>query len=174
LGVFARDRAPDDDEHVLGTVLFQAVEDARHERHVRARQDGDADRIGVFLDRGLHDLVGRLVEAGVNHFHAGVTQRARDDLRAAVVPVEPGLRDHDSDLPRHAESLEPARSRRFRLRQVRAVELVAARAVRRHEQEDDARDPERERSAAEDQKTGVSRHVPHTSRSASHISPIVA
>ena len=43
---------------------------------------------------------GRLVEARVDDLHARVAERARDDLRAAVVPVEAGLRDHHSDLPR--------------------------------------------------------------------------
>ena len=72
-----------------------------HERHVRAREDRDADRVGVLLDRGLDDLLRRLVQAGVDDLHAGVAERARDDLRAAVVPVEPGLRDDDSDLACH-------------------------------------------------------------------------
>ena len=44
------------------------------------------------------DLLGRLPQAGVDHFHAGVAQRARDDLRATIVAVEAGLRDDDTDL----------------------------------------------------------------------------
>ena len=44
------------------------------------------------------DLFRRLPEPGVDDFHAGVTQGARDDLRAAVVPVETGLGDDDSDF----------------------------------------------------------------------------
>ena len=100
-GVLGRDRAADDDEHVLGAVLAQAVEDLRHERHVRAGEDRDADGVGVLLHRRLDDLLGRLVQAGVDHLHAGVAERAGDDLRAAIVSVETGLRDDDSDLPRH-------------------------------------------------------------------------
>jgi hypothetical protein len=38
------------------------------------------------------------VQAGVDHLHARVAQGARDDLRAAVVPVEAGLGDDDADL----------------------------------------------------------------------------
>jgi hypothetical protein len=45
--------------------------------------------------------LGRLVKAGVDHLHAGVAQRAGDDLGAAVVPVEARLRDDDADLPSH-------------------------------------------------------------------------
>ena len=44
---------------------------------------------------------GRLVQAGVDDLHAGVAQRAGDDLGAAVVTVEAGLRDHDTNLSRH-------------------------------------------------------------------------
>src|SRR5439155_9928952 len=83
----------------------QAVEYARHERHVRAGQDRDADGVRVLLDRSLDDLLRRLVEACVDHLHARVAKRARDDLRTAVVPVETRLGDDDSDLARHgAES----------------------------------------------------------------------
>src|SRR6185369_6634498 len=53
----------------------------------------------VLLDRGLGDHLGGLVEAGVDHLEAGVTERARYHLRAAVVPVEPGLRDEDAEGP---------------------------------------------------------------------------
>src|SRR4029079_1762970 len=66
--------------------------------------DRDPDRVGVLLDRRLHDLLGRLVEAGVDHLHPGVAEGAGDDLRAAVVPVEPRLRDHDPDLPGHQKT----------------------------------------------------------------------
>ena len=41
---------------------------------------------------------GRLVQPGVDDLHARVAQRAGDDLRAAVVAVEPGLGDDDADL----------------------------------------------------------------------------
>src|SRR5262249_4954915 len=96
--VVARDRAPDDDQHVVRAALAEQVEDAGHERHVGAREDRDPNRVGVLLDRGLDDLLGRLVEARVDHLHACVAQRAGDDLRAAVVPVEARLRDHDANL----------------------------------------------------------------------------
>ena len=41
---------------------------------------------------------GRLVQPGVDDLHAGVAQRAGDDLGAAVVAVEAGLGDDDADL----------------------------------------------------------------------------
>jgi hypothetical protein len=63
---------------------------------VVVREDRDADRLGVLLDDGGHDLLGRLVQAGVDHLHAGVPQGAGDDLGAAIVTVQPGLGDHDA------------------------------------------------------------------------------
>ena len=97
--VVARDRAADDDEHVLDLVLAQHVEDPRHQRHVGAGEDRDADRVRVLLDHGLDDLLRRLVEAGVDDLHAGVTQRPCDHLRAAVMAVEPDLGDDHPYLP---------------------------------------------------------------------------
>ena len=99
--VVVRDRPADDDEHVLGALIAQQRKDARHERHVRAGEDRDADRVGVFLDHRLDDLLGRLVQTGVDDLHPGVAQCPRDDLRAPVVTVEAGLRDDHSDLPCH-------------------------------------------------------------------------
>jgi hypothetical protein len=41
------------------------------------------------------------VQAGVDHLHAGVAERPRNDLGAAIVAVETWLGDDDSDLARH-------------------------------------------------------------------------
>ena len=61
-------------------------------------EDREADRVGVLLDGGLGDLLGRLVQARVDHLHAGVAQRASDDLRPAVVAVQAGLGDDNPDF----------------------------------------------------------------------------
>ena len=63
-----------------------------------AGEDREADRVGVLLDHGRGDLLGRLVQARVDDLHAGVAKRAGDDLRPAVVAVEAGLGDDDADL----------------------------------------------------------------------------
>ena len=91
-------------------------EDLRHERHVRAGEDGDTDCVGVLLHGRLDDLLRRLVQAGVDHFHARVAERARDDLGAAIVSVETGLCDDDSDLPRHGAETQQAATRLNRAR----------------------------------------------------------
>jgi hypothetical protein len=38
------------------------------------------------------------VQARVDDFHAGVTQRSRDDFRAAVMPVQAGLPNEDANF----------------------------------------------------------------------------
>ena len=75
----------------------EQLDDPGEQRHVRAGQHRQPDRVGVLLDGGLDDLLRRLVQAGVDDLHPGVAQRPGDDLGAAVVTVEAGLGDHDAD-----------------------------------------------------------------------------
>jgi hypothetical protein len=39
---------------------------------VRAGEDRDPDRVGVLLDGGLDDLLGGLMQAGVDNLHARI------------------------------------------------------------------------------------------------------
>ena len=64
---------------------------------MRAGQDAQPDDVHVLLQRRFHNHARRLAYAGVDHFHAGVPQRARDYLRAAVVSVQAGLGYQHSD-----------------------------------------------------------------------------
>ena len=95
--VVGGDRAADGDDHVVDALIGQHRDDLRHQRHVGAGEDREADRVGVLLDHGGDDLLGRLVQAGVDDLHPGVAKRAGDDLRATVVSVEPRLGDDDAD-----------------------------------------------------------------------------
>ena len=70
---------------------MQQLHQARAQRVVRAGKNREADDVHVFLHRRRSDHLRRLAQPGVDHFHAGVAQRARDDLCAAVVAVEAGL-----------------------------------------------------------------------------------
>ena len=85
------------DEDVVASLLAQQIEHARNERHVRAAQDREADDVDVFLHRGGRDHLRRLVQPGVDDFHAGIAQRGRDDFRAAVVTVEARLCNEHAD-----------------------------------------------------------------------------
>jgi hypothetical protein len=55
------DGPADGDDDVVGPLLPEKLHDFRHQRHMRARQDRQSDRVGIFLDHGLRDLLGRLV-----------------------------------------------------------------------------------------------------------------
>src|SRR5262249_12059611 len=64
---------------------------------VGAGQHAEPDGVRILLDGGGHDLLGRLMEAGIDHFEAGVPQRPRDDLGAAVMAVEARLGHDDAN-----------------------------------------------------------------------------
>jgi HD-GYP domain-containing protein (c-di-GMP phosphodiesterase class II) len=59
--VIRRDRPPHRDDHVLSALLSEQLDDLRHQRHVRTRENRQAHGVGVLLDNRLGDLLGRLV-----------------------------------------------------------------------------------------------------------------
>jgi hypothetical protein len=89
--VFVRYDAAAEDDHVIESLLAREFYDAREQRHMRARQNRQADRIDVFLNSGGYNLLGRLAQASVDDFHPGIAKRSRDDFYPAVVPVQTGL-----------------------------------------------------------------------------------
>src|SRR6266540_1216917 len=99
--VVLRDDPSGHHDDVARLPLLQQLDDRREESHMGAAERGQADRVAVLLDRGLDDVLGRLPEAGVDDLHPRVPQGARDDLRAAVVPIQAGLRNEHADLLRH-------------------------------------------------------------------------
>ena len=56
-----------------------------------ARQDADAEHVGVLLYNSAHDHLNGLEDAGVDDFHAGVAKGAGNDLRSSIVAVEARL-----------------------------------------------------------------------------------
>jgi hypothetical protein len=111
--VHVRDDPADHHQHVVEPLLPHEFHQPRADLVVGARQDGEADDVGVFLHGRRDDLLGGLAEAGVDHFHAGVPQRAGDHLGAAVVSVQARLGDDDADLPHRigTSSYSPQTSR---------------------------------------------------------------
>ena len=80
----------------VGVALLEQLHHLGEQGHVRAGEDGEADRVGVLLDGRLDDLLGRLVQPGVDDLHACVPQGPGHDLGATVVSVEPGLGHDDA------------------------------------------------------------------------------
>src|SRR5687768_5000209 len=78
---------PSEEQHVVHALLAHELRDAREKVVVRARQKREADHVGILLQRGLDDLFGGLMYAGIDHLHARVAQGARHDLRAPVVTI---------------------------------------------------------------------------------------
>src|SRR3972149_335956 len=68
------------DDDVARLALLEELHDLGEERHVRAAQAGEADRVDVFLDRGFYDVLPRLPQTGVDDLHARVPQGASHDL----------------------------------------------------------------------------------------------
>src|SRR6266540_1303976 len=102
--VLLRDDPSGDHDDVARLPLPEQLDDGREEGHVGAAQRREANRVDVLLDRGFDDVLRRLPQAGVDDLHPGVPQRARDDLGAAVMPIQAGLRDEHADLLRHGAS----------------------------------------------------------------------
>ena len=88
---------------------LQLLHHPGEEGEVGAGEQRQADGVHVLLQRGLGDLLGCLVQAGVDDFEPGVAQGSRDRLRPTVVAVEPGLGDdRDRAGSRSADPARPA------------------------------------------------------------------
>ena len=90
--------AADEHSHVVHAFGLQQVHQLRADGVVRAGKNGQADDVHIFLNGGGSNHFRSLPQAGVDHFHAGVAQGARDDLGAAVVAVETGLGDQNANF----------------------------------------------------------------------------
>src|SRR5208282_117979 len=101
------DDAADHYHHIIHFVLLQQVHHARHDGVVRAREDRQPDDLHVFLERRADNHLRRLAQAGVDDLHAGIAEGAGNNLGAAVMAVEAGLRYQDADLGvgRHRDHL---------------------------------------------------------------------
>src|SRR6266403_661440 len=95
--VLVGDDAAAEDQLVAAAPLAQLLDHGGKESQVRAGEDREPDRVHVLLDGRLGHHLGRLVEARVDHLEARVAQRPGDDLGAAVMPVEAGLRHQDAE-----------------------------------------------------------------------------
>jgi hypothetical protein len=56
------------------------------------------------LDDGLDNLLGRLMQAGVDHLKSGIAKRAGNHFGAPIVTVEAGFGDYDPIRALHQSS----------------------------------------------------------------------
>src|SRR5258705_4437266 len=91
--------APAEHRDVLRALLFEQLEHALDQVVGGAREPAEPDRVGVLLHGGAHDLPRGVVQPRVDGLEARVPEGARHDLGASIVPVEPRLGHHHSDLP---------------------------------------------------------------------------
>jgi hypothetical protein len=96
--VDVRDDPADHHQDIVEPFFFQKLHQPWRDVVVGARQDRQADDVGVLLQRGRGNLLRRLPQAGVDDFHAGIAKRPGDHFGAAIVPVEARLRDHHSQF----------------------------------------------------------------------------
>jgi len=91
-----RNNTAEDYGHIVHALVAQQAHELRAKRVVRARENGEADDVDVFLHRGGGNHLRCLPQTGVDHFHAGIAQRPRNDLSAAVVPIQSWLCNQNS------------------------------------------------------------------------------
>src|ERR1035438_5791366 len=94
--VVVGDDPTDQQQDVLSTFGLEEVDDPRDEYQVGPGEQRETEGVRVFLDDGLDDLLGRLVQSRVDDLETGVAKGASDDLGATVVPIKTGLGDDDS------------------------------------------------------------------------------
>src|ERR1035438_10631801 len=94
--VVVGDDPTDQQQDVLSTFGLEEVDDPRDEYQVGPGEQRETEGVRVFLDDGLDDLLGRLVQTRVDDLETGVAKGASDDLGATVVPIKTGLGDDDS------------------------------------------------------------------------------
>jgi len=85
-------------QDVIQAAIFQQFEDPWEDRHVGAGEHRNTDYIDVFLERRFRDHLRGLTKAGVNDFHSGIPQGSGNNLGAAVVTIQTGFSDENSDF----------------------------------------------------------------------------
>src|SRR6185503_3286229 len=83
--------AKEDHPFEVDAGLPERLRHLREERQVRPREVRDADRVDVLLQRRARDRLRRGADAGVDHLHPRIPQRAQDHLDAPVMAIESGL-----------------------------------------------------------------------------------
>jgi len=109
--ILLRDDAATGEEKVVAAGFGEEILDACEQRHVGAAQHRQADNIHVLLNGGVGDHLRRLVQPGVDDFHAGVAARGGDDvwveIRRRRIPEDDRVPD-EFFAPSPAHAAAPA------------------------------------------------------------------
>ena len=97
-GVHARRRRAADQERLLHVEALHLVRDVRHLLERRRDEAGQADDVGVVLERGVEDLLRRHHDAEVDDLEVVALEDDADDVLADVVHVALDRRHHDRAL----------------------------------------------------------------------------
>ena len=76
---------------IVHAFLAKQFHKLRTKRVVRSRKNRQADDVHVLLHRGGSNHLRGLPQAGIDHFHPGIAQRASNNFGAAVMAIKPGL-----------------------------------------------------------------------------------
>ena len=88
-------------------LLLQLLAQTPAQRNMRARQDRNANDVDIGVARLGRDDLGRLPQAGVDHFKSGFHQGVNDDFCADIVAIQTRLSDQNFDPPFiHADTPE--------------------------------------------------------------------
>ena len=82
--------------HVAGAAFLQHVDHVLEVFDVPALVTGQRDAVGVFLQRGAHDILDAAVVAQVDHFRTLALDQPPHDVDGGVVPVEQAGRGHEA------------------------------------------------------------------------------
>ena len=77
-------------------MLLEKLNDSRNQRQVGTGKKGQAHGIGILLDHGLDDLLGGLMETGVDNLESLVTEGTGNHLCTTVMTIKAGLCNNDS------------------------------------------------------------------------------
>ena len=95
-GVSIGNYAAAEHEHIAEFSINEFGHDPWEQCQMCSREQRQPDSVGVFLQNGLSDLFGSLMEAGVDDFEPVVAQGPGDCLGPAVMPIESGLCHDDT------------------------------------------------------------------------------
>jgi hypothetical protein len=94
--VFTGNDAAGNEQNIVDSLTAEQFADARKDGIMRAGEDGDANSVDVLLNGGAYNLFRRLPKAGIDYFHTGISQRARDNFGATVMAIKSGFGDKDA------------------------------------------------------------------------------